>query len=512
MEVPRRAIVIVGPGAPSTRELVTALAGDGHEVRWVASSAFCGPDRSPPLALAQAYSEVRGRCGQVDHAVFVAAEDPVNEAADDIARAVGALRALIHPGLAVLQAPVERSILVVAPRAPGTGNSEPPARAAALAALAALAETAAAEQAANEPRVVRVAYDARRDGATADSLVGAVRRALLDMRPIVDARRGRAALRCAAAAWRMYNARQPAGQAVSQRQFAGTVAFVVGASGGTGAAVARELARRGAALMLGGRDMQRLTYVADQVHALGCVCETVFLDLTVDTSVRAALGEASRRFGRIDNTVFAAGVATLERIRTMSGVRLETVLAVNYLGMVRVLETLLAECAGRRGGTFTHISVAIGERRFPALGAFGAAKLAANTYLRKRRERPPNPAFRLINVIPGPIDTSFMDHLLNAGEADFSLCMRERRALGLLSADEVARVVADVAGRGGVEVVFPATLRTYLAASAVLPAAVLDRLARAYMDWRGVPETCDLPSRYRDRNAGPERRYDGAPS
>ncbi|MBR0655204.1 SDR family NAD(P)-dependent oxidoreductase [Plastoroseomonas arctica] len=89
---------------------------------------------------------------------------------------------------------------------------------------------------------------------------------------------------------------------------AGRVALVTGASRGIGAAVAIELARRGAHLVLTARTQGGLEETDDAIRATGGTATLLPLDLVKQQDQIDAIGPSLyERFGRLDIVVHAAG-------------------------------------------------------------------------------------------------------------------------------------------------------------------------------------------------------------
>ncbi len=89
----------------------------------------------------------------------------------------------------------------------------------------------------------------------------------------------------------------------------GKYAVVTGGTQGVGEAIARLFAERGAAgLVVCGRNAANGARVAASISETGCPTYFVRADLSNVADGRAVIGEADRRFGRIDALVNAAGV------------------------------------------------------------------------------------------------------------------------------------------------------------------------------------------------------------
>lgn|GEM_PF-144578 len=190
------------------------------------------------------------------------------------------------------------------------------------------------------------------------------------------------------------------------------VIVVTGASGGIGAAAARELARRGHRLALVGLTLAETEPLAAELGAAA---------YAADFSSFAQVGELARRLladlPRIDVLVNNAGMMSGTR-RTVTEDGHEWTLQVNYLSpflLTNLLGPCLAEWDGRVVVTASLMSNSrlarfdperLGEAgRYRALDAYAASKLANIAFVAELSAR--QRAVRAVSFHPGIVRTNF---------------------------------------------------------------------------------------------------------
>ncbi|MCE0487097.1 SDR family NAD(P)-dependent oxidoreductase [Ornithinimicrobium sediminis] len=149
----------------------------------------------------------------------------------------------------------------------------------------------------------------------------------------------------------------------------GAVVAVVGASGALGSLIAKDLAGRGARVVLVGRDEDRL-------RAVGLDdAPRVVADLTDATAGERIVQAAREAYGRLDGVVNAAGVVAFGPLVDTDDAVVEDLFMTNVIGplwMIRRVAPVIAES----GGFVCNISAVVAEQPMPGMSAYAASKAA----------------------------------------------------------------------------------------------------------------------------------------
>lgn len=251
-------------------------------------------------------------------------------------------------------------------------------------------------------------------------------------------------------------------------------ALILGASGGTGAALARELARRGYTLALVARRGDELTALSDELNTRGGEASAAPIAYIYENDVRdydaaPALFERIRRDlgasgSELRLVVYAAGV--MPRESEAGGWRFDderAMIETNLTGAVRWLD-LAAETFARSGsGTIVGISSVAGDRGRKGNSVYMATKAGLSTYLESLRYRLAGTGVRVVTAKPGYVATPMV-----AG-------LRTPRPL-TISPQIAARLIAKRSERGPTVAYIPRYWRAIMAVIRAIPAWLMPRL------------------------------------
>jgi NAD(P)-dependent dehydrogenase (short-subunit alcohol dehydrogenase family) len=163
-----------------------------------------------------------------------------------------------------------------------------------------------------------------------------------------------------------------------RKALAGRVVLVTGASSGIGRAVAAQVGRHGARVLLVSRSQDKLEELRDQVAAAGGQAWTYPTDLSDMDAIDRMVGRVLEEHGRVDVLVNNAG-RSIRRSLAQSLDRFhdfERTMRLNYFGAVRLMLALVPGMRERRDGHVINIS-SIGVQAYPPrFGAYVASKSA----------------------------------------------------------------------------------------------------------------------------------------
>ncbi|WP_437998349.1 3-oxoacyl-ACP reductase family protein [Sorangium sp. So ce185] len=225
----------------------------------------------------------------------------------------------------------------------------------------------------------------------------------------------------------------------------GKVALVTGGSRGIGAAIARRLAREGAAVAITyAASPAKADEVVGAIEAAGGKAIAVRADSGDAEAVKSAVAETVKALGRLDVLVNNAGVAAMAPLDQFSLEEFDRVMAVNVRGLFVAAQEAVRHMG--EGGRIINIGSVSGDvALMPGMSVYGATKAAVAGLTRGwARDLGPR-GITVNNVQPGPVDTD-----MNPADGPLASGLKgqipvQRYGQG----DEVASMVAYLAGPEG---------------------------------------------------------------
>jgi short-subunit dehydrogenase len=239
--------------------------------------------------------------------------------------------------------------------------------------------------------------------------------------------------------------------------------MITGASSGIGAALARELSRRGHALGLVARRAEMLDALVGELKtpAIALAC-----DVTDSGAVRDAVarGEAALG-GAFDLAVANAGVGITFPATKFNLADAELMVRVNVIGMMVLFDAVVPKMIERRAGHFAGVASIAGHRGLPTSAVYSCTKAAMQAFLEANR----------VELAPHGIAVT----TINPGFVESPMTAKNKFKMPfLMSAERAARIIADGLERRKRVIEFPLPMSMLMRFARLLPNAVYDRALR----------------------------------
>lgn len=180
-----------------------------------------------------------------------------------------------------------------------------------------------------------------------------------------------------------------------------TVALVTGCSSGIGRATAQRLAARGLTVYATARNVGSLADLA----TIGC--HTLALDVTDDTSMRAAVRAIEEAHGGVEILVNNAGYGEYGTIEEADLARVRAQFDTNVFGLARLAQMVLPAMRQRGHGRIVNVGSMGGRLVFPVGGYYHASKYAVEAITDALRFEVGRFGVAVTLVEPGLIRTGF---------------------------------------------------------------------------------------------------------
>lgn len=201
------------------------------------------------------------------------------------------------------------------------------------------------------------------------------------------------------------------------------VVLLTGATGGIGQATARELARRGAALLLTARDATALDRLARDLALPAERCLVVPADLT-DASDRARLVVAALNWKwGVNALVNNAGVGDLTLVGDVSAEQVEVTLATNVAAPMHLCRALLPRLLTLPEAHVLNVGSVFGAIGYPGYTTYCAAKFALRGFSEALGRELSDTTVQVHYLAPRATRTSMNDATVEAMNAALGVAM-----------------------------------------------------------------------------------------
>lgn len=234
--------------------------------------------------------------------------------------------------------------------------------------------------------------------------------------------------------------------------FKGKAVVLTGAASGIGAALAQQLAARGARLLLADVDATRLEALAAGLKVSSGTVLTQSCDVADEAQLQTLAGRSVSELGGADILINNAGVALVAPVSSLALADAQWLMGINFWGVVNGCRLFLPQLTRRPGSVIVNISSIFAMLSVPTQSIYNASKAAVRAFSDALREEVREQGVQVLCVHPGGIRTRIVEQ---ARMRDISLvadtpeAMRQRFLDNApTSAEQAASAILDAIERG----------------------------------------------------------------
>jgi glucose 1-dehydrogenase len=229
------------------------------------------------------------------------------------------------------------------------------------------------------------------------------------------------------------------------KALAGKVALITGSSSGIGKAIAIEMGRRGASVVInyiGKPDVAN--EVVSSIAGENGTAIALEADVSRQSDVTRMISDAIAKFGRLDVLVNNAGIEKETPFLEKSEEEWDRVIAVNLKGPFLCTQAAARQMAKNGAGTIINISSVHEDLPFPGYAAYCASKGGLRMLCRDLALELAKHHINVVNVAPGAINTPINERTMKDPEK--VLALKREIPLGRVGEpSEVAKLVCYLA-------------------------------------------------------------------
>ena len=219
----------------------------------------------------------------------------------------------------------------------------------------------------------------------------------------------------------------------------GKTVVITGASSGMGAAAARHLAAKGAAVVLGARRVDRIEALVAEIVAAGGKAVAVATDVTRRDDLQRLVGAAVDTYGRVDVLINNAGIMPLSPLERVKIDEWDQMIDVNLMGVLYGVAAALPHMIAQKSGHIINISSVAGHKLFGGSAVYSATKFAVRALSEGLRQEMAPHNIRTTIISPGAVKTELLDHI---SETDVQKANQDYVGQIGVPAETLARLVA----------------------------------------------------------------------
>ncbi|MEO7494443.1 MAG: SDR family oxidoreductase [Massilia sp.] len=231
----------------------------------------------------------------------------------------------------------------------------------------------------------------------------------------------------------------------SQARLEGKVVFITGAASGLGAALAGQLSRAGAAIVVADLQPARAAATAAALREQGAQAHAIGVDVGNPAAARDAIDEAVDNFGQLDVLINNAGTDVTLPIDELSEEQWLRVINTNLNGPFLMSKYAAARMRRSGGGHIVNVASTAAKRAWPNASAYHASKWGLLGLSHALHAELRQHGIRVTAVIAGGMRTPFLlDRFPDIDESTLQDPLNVARAIESLLLLPSESVVAEI--------------------------------------------------------------------
>jgi len=191
------------------------------------------------------------------------------------------------------------------------------------------------------------------------------------------------------------------------------VAVVTGGGRGIGAAIALELAKNGAAVVIAGRAVSELEETAKKINEIGGRVFPVQADVTKLADIRNMFDKTIEKFGRVDILVNNAGILHYGPFAEMPDDMVDAIVNVNLIGLMHCTKEVIPYMRKQKNGLILNISSVAGKHGYADLVVYCATKFGVIGFTESLAQELERDGIRVYAICPTSTQTKMWEQISN---------------------------------------------------------------------------------------------------
>ena len=205
--------------------------------------------------------------------------------------------------------------------------------------------------------------------------------------------------------------------------------WITGASSGIGRAAACEFARTGAKVFVSSRKAGELEMLNKELSREELDVEIFPCNVASFTNVEQTIKKIIA-VNPVDCLINNAGITSFKKAESNSIQEINDIINTNLLGAIYAIKYVLPHMIERHGGTIINILSIITKKIFTNSSVYAASKSGLLAYTNSLREEVRKYNIKIINVVPGPVETPI-----------WSEAVRKENAGKMMKPEDIAQIL-----------------------------------------------------------------------